>query len=217
MTLYVGIFNEDGYQVLADSEHLSLRYHYANDHNWHTDNGLRQLALDLLIDALEEPIAVDELEPCPNYRATDYADLTAAWLPHLHYGAQLIALARSNAYGRWELTDKQILAWLWDWMYERHLRCAKPRYPYYNGMAFADWAATFNELMARFGVGDLAAIGLGRPAQFKYYLTGYLPHEIVILWCQNRLSSAQNPPLKRRVFRIRMWRGRRGSNPQPTV
>jgi hypothetical protein len=191
VTYYVGIFDEGGYRVLADSEQLRLYYHYANDRNWHTDNGLRQLALDLLIDALEELITTDALAPRPTYGATDYANLTAAWLPHLHYGAQLIALARSTAYGRWELTDHQIMTWLWDWMHERHLRAAKPRYDYYSGMAFAECSATFNKLMARFGVSDLATIGLGRPAQFKYYLTGYLPHDIALLWCQNIIRIKQ--------------------------
>ena len=76
-------------------------------------------------------------------------------------------------------------------MHERHLRTARPPYPYYNGMTFAEWSATFNELMARFGAIDLAAIKLGRPAQFKYYLTGYLPHDIVLLWCQNIIRINQ--------------------------
>jgi hypothetical protein len=191
VTHYVGIFDEHGYRVLADAEPLKLHHHYADHRNWHTDNGLRQLALDLLIDTLEEPIANDGLVRRSKYRATDYADLAAAWLPHLHYAAQLWPVARSKEYSRWELSDRQILAWLWDWMYERHLRTAKPRYCYYGGMAFADWSATFTELMTRFGVVDLSTIGLGRPAQFKYYLTGYLPHDIVILWCQNLLRIKQ--------------------------
>ena len=128
MTRYVGIFDEHGYRVLAGAEPLALHHHYAKHRNWRTDNGLRQLALDLLIDALEEPISAAGLAPRPGYHAADYTTLAAAWLPHLHHTAQLFSLARSNGYSRWELTDSQILAWLWDWMHEQHLYTAKPRY-----------------------------------------------------------------------------------------
>jgi hypothetical protein len=187
MKIYIGIHDEHGYRVRADDAPLPLHYHYVRHRRWHLLPARKQLALDLLIDVLGEPIPEGFLEPrgVPD-REARYHLGCAAWMPHLSYTLVLEPLAHTTAHGRWEIQGKHILAWLDDWLLENHRPQALDRSKgSYRGLRFADWSRAFQDAMRVFGVVEVERISLGRPAQIQYYLAGYSPEGMAVAWAQS--------------------------------
>lgn len=197
MKRYIGLYNAHDYRVQVDERPLPLHRHYVNHRKWHTEPGRKQLALDLLIDVLGETIPRGFLMR-RDLSGTEagYQHSCAAWLPHLHYAAELHTLARDTGYGHWELTSEQIVAWLDDWLFMHHQKKAKTQLGgAYQGMPFAAWSTMFQATITTFGVADLQRVKLGRPAQIQYYLAGYTPEGMVVAWCQRviRITEKTSP------------------------
>src|SRR4051812_20460946 len=142
---YIGIYDEHGYRVQVGDRRLPLHRHYVVHRKWHSEPGRKQLALDLLIDVTGETIPSGFLAPRGvSDAAAGYQHSCAAWLPHLHYAADLHTLARNTGYGRWELTDVQVTAWLDDWLFTQHQARAHTQLGgSYRGMPFAEWSIVF--------------------------------------------------------------------------
>ena len=194
--IYTGIHDDTGFRVDNGVNALRFNAFYVyGDRCWHTEDGIRQLALDILIDALDEP----SVPWSALHTEAERADATCAWVPHRHYVPVIAVLARTRAYGRWTIPQPQVIAWLHDWQEQSHrLSCAR-RYPdgSYRGLTYEAWERMFGEIMGRFGVCDLAAYGMGRPRRMAYYLAGHMPQDIVINWSQRRIAHLSTLPLVR--------------------
>jgi hypothetical protein len=179
---YIGVLDKHGYQVTIDGKPLPLHALYCTDRDWNTANGLRQLALDLLIDVLDEHPTTEDLER--------REEAVAAWLPHLLMPGTLLAsiiTVHPKTPGEWRLTDQQIRAWLLDWMFEQHQHFCRDRYSgRYLGIPYEPWYTQLRATVRELSALSLAQAGMNQAWRYKAYITGYLVEDLVIMWCKLR-------------------------------
>lgn len=201
---YLGTFDDQGYRVVrqeagphaAPTERDLPNYpHYCAHRDWHNEAGLRQLALDLLIDTIGEAPHPVALRPQLGATVLYYARHVAAWIPHLHYAVELAPLARHRGFMIWSLSQGQIRTWLDDWLYEQHRRYSRQRHHgVYQGVPFADWQRLLAELAREFADIGAAALTVSQPVMVQYYLARYSPHELILHRCRALLSGRLAAP-----------------------
>ncbi len=189
---YIGILDVRGYRVIVDGRSLPLHSLYCTDCDWNTANGIRQLALDLLIDVLDEQPTADDLE-CGE-------DAVAAWLPHLLMPGTLlgsIMTLHPEWPGEWRLTDRQIRDWLLDWMYEQHQRYCHGRYHgRYLGIPYEAWYSQLRTTVRELSAVSLLQAGMNQAWRYKAYIGGYMAEDLIIMWCKLRLQSLKTQRLE---------------------
>src|SRR6266487_4598433 len=167
---YIGILDDYGYRVIVDAHSLPLHPVYGTTRDWNTANGIRQLALDLLLDVLDEHPTAEDLER--------REEVVAAWLPHLLMPGTLLApivTIHPRSPGEWRLTDDQIRAWMLDWMFEQHQRFCRDRYSgRYVGIPYQDWYIQLRATVGELGASSLPQAAMGQAWRYKAYITGYM-------------------------------------------
>lgn len=135
MTTYEGIYEKD-YKVFAQGLPLPCYKVYTESRDWTTEDGRKQLALDILIDFLQEsPSPIDIV-----YKETEIA----AWVPHLAYAELLkytLLLLPPSPLGRlwWRIQSAQVRTWLDDWLQE-HSK---------NALTYTNWKYALNQRVGR--------------------------------------------------------------------
>ncbi|MEI7644612.1 MAG: hypothetical protein WCJ55_10070 [Chloroflexales bacterium] len=186
--IYTGVHDAEGFRVTNGVNALRFNVVYAYDRCWHTEDGIRQLALDMLIDALDEPALP------PHQDTAELADMSCAWTPHLHYVPVIAVLARTRDYVKWQIPQPQVIAWLHDWLAHHHrLQCAR-RYPdgSYQGLSYEAWETMFLAIIGRFDVFDvfnLKDVGMSQPQRMASYLEGHMPQDRVLDRCHRRFDQ----------------------------
>ena len=147
MTTYEGIFDKTGYRVTAKDLPLPCYKVYTQSRDWSTDDGRKQLALDILIDFLvESPSGLDI-----RYKETEIA----AWVPHLAY-TKMFNVSPPGLFW-WRMQSEQVRIWLDDWLKE-HSK---------NVLTYTNWKHGMHQRVGR------RFYELDEAAMLKFYMRGW--------------------------------------------
>ena len=175
--------NEDHEDVELAPQGLAMYVFYGPTHDWSTETGLRQLALDIMIDYFGETPNVIELRR----REHD----VAAWMPHLAYFSQLSPLVRSE---QWVITHSQVHEWVGDWISDEHTRRALSRYEgVYTPMPYALWSDLLDTLIVEQHILELRVELATHAYRVKTYIAGYHPWDLVLRWVREHLTAVEHP------------------------
>lgn len=194
--MYVGTYNKTPtptFSVTVTPKHgdpyeLPLCERWSGAHSWDNEYGVRQLALDLMLDFFGESPTIVQLQA--------KEDGTAAWFPHLAYFGELVKLVTTPTITHWELSRGQLTAWFEDWALSTHRTFSLAKYgPSYVGEPFAAWERRLATMLGQNGARSLPEIGVTRAWSWKAYLAGYIPAHVAYLW-----ACEQNLALRRRLY-----------------
>lgn len=188
MSTYVGTRTNEGtlpvYSVTVTSAittyELPVHAHWSQGRSWDNEYGIRQLALDLLLDHFDE-------HPTPTQLLAK-EDSARAWFPHLGYFRELTRFATPGRIAdQWVITDQQLNTWVDDWAIGKHRKFAQSKYgDAYSGEPFDVWLNRLSELLQRNGAVSLSDIGIIDIWAWKAYLSGYQSSHIAYLWACDR-------------------------------
>ena len=164
--------DKTGVAISHESQPLVLHQWYNSLHDWRTETGRRQLALDLLIDYFEEsPTDLDlrqrELQ-------------VAAWLPHLDYATYLESIRTST---NWSIDREALHVWFVDWAEEKHRERGRRRYgEHYGGYPYSLWIAQLDELLSRAAYRHIDITRFTTAYRVVVYTAGMTPQDLVAQW-----------------------------------
>lgn len=156
------------YRLTKDQKPLAMFPVHTNSWNWSTEQGLRQVALDLMIDFFDEKPLL----------GTDVKSLAAYWPSQFYVGP--LNMIHLPVASRWVITKAQITSWFDDWSIRTHRHFAEQQHAIFlKAPSFEAWLILLGDMCAECGH-TVASLNITAGDRMRYYLSGYSAEDVAI-------------------------------------